>query len=245
GALKIDGSVRSGPGTLTITGQAGVPSPETPIRLAVKGRRFLASDTEEIRAFVSPDLTFTAEGQKAELAGEITIPEAKIEIEKRGEKGPVKASNDVVIVRAGQEVAPEKGGFDLTARVRFVLGKDVDVAVMGLEAEPTGSVLVIQQPGGATRATGEVEVSGGTFKAYGQDLTIERGRLIFAGPVSNPAVDLRAYRKADDGTVAGIEARGTLQKPEVTLWSNPTMTQSEQLSYLLLGRPLNRAEPQE
>jgi translocation and assembly module TamB len=246
GALTIDGSVRSGKGNLTITGQAGVPSPETPVRLAVKGNHFLASNTEEIHALVSPDLTFTAEGQKAELTGEIGIPEAKVEIEKRGEKGPIKASDDVVFVKAGQEVAPEeKGGLDLTSRVRFVLGKDVDVAVMGLKAEPTGSVLVIQRPGGVTRATGELEVSDGTFKAYGQDLTIERGRLVFAGPVNNPAVDLRAYRKADDGTVAGIEARGTLQKPEVTLWSNPTMTQSEQLSYLLLGRPLNRVEPQE
>jgi len=245
GALTIDGSVRSGKGTLTITGQAGVPSPETPVRLAVKGNRFLASDTEEIHALVSPDLTFTAEGQKAELTGEIVIPEAKVEIEKRGEKGPVKASDDVVFVKAGQEVAPEKGGMDLTARVRFVLGKDVDIAVMGLKAEPTGSVLVIQRPGAVTRATGELKVSDGTFKAYGQDLTIERGRLVFSGPVNNPGVDLRAFRKADDGTVAGIEARGTLQKPEVTLWSNPTMAQTEQLSYLLLGRPLNRAQPQE
>jgi translocation and assembly module TamB len=245
GALTIDGSVRSGPGTLKITGQAGVPSPETPIRLAVKGSRFLASDTEEIHALVSPDLTFNAQGQKAELTGEIVIPEAKIDIEKRGEKGPVKASNDVVFVRGGQPVTEEKSSLDLTARVRFVLGKDVDVAVLGLEAEPTGSVLVIQRPNQVTRATGEVEVSGGTFKAYGQDLTIERGRLVFAGPVSNPGVDLRAYRKADDGTVAGIEARGSLQKPEVTLWSKPTMTQTEQLSYLLLGRPLNQAQPQE
>jgi translocation and assembly module TamB len=246
GALTIDGSVRSGPGTLKISGQAGVPSPETPIRLAVQGRRFLASDTDEIHALVSPDLTFIAEGQKAELTGEIVIPEAKVEIEKRGEKGPVKASDDVVFVNAtGQEAAPEKGGMDLTARVRFVLGKDIDVAAFGLKAEPTGSVLVIQRPGQVTRATGEVEVSDGTFKAYGQDLTIERGRLIFAGPVNNPAVDLRAFRKADDGTVAGIEARGTLQKPEVTLWSNPTMTQTEQLSYLLMGRPLNRVDPQE
>lgn len=245
GALTIDGSVRSGPGTLRIAGQAGVPSPATPVRLTVKGERFQASDTEEINALVSPDLTFTAEGQQAELTGEIVIPQAKVEIEERGEKGPVKSSRDVVFVNAGEEVVAEKEGMALTARVRFVLGRDVDVAVMGLKAEPRGSVLVIQRPGGVTRATGQVEVSGGTFKAYGQDLTIERGRLVFAGPVNNPGVNLRAYRKADDGTVAGIEARGSLQKPEVTLWSNPTMTQTEQLSYLLMGRPLNRVEPQE
>ena len=96
----------------------------------------------------------------------------------------------------------------------------------------------IEEPGKVTRGTGELELKDGTFKAYGQDLTIERGRLIFAGgPLSNPGVDLRAFRKADDGTVAGIDARGTLAKPEVTLWSEPPMAQSEQLSYLLLGRP--------
>lgn len=245
GALTIDGSVKSGPGTLTISGQAGVPSPETPVRLAIKGTRFQASNSEEIRALVSPDLKFTAEGQRAELTGDIVIPEADIEIEERGEKGPIKTSDDVVFVNAGQQAVPEKEGMALTARVRFVLGRDVKVAVMGLKAEPTGSVLVVQRPGAVTRATGQVEISGGTFKAYGQDLTIERGRLVFAGPVSNPGVDLRAFRKADDGTVAGIEARGSLQKPEVTLWSNPTMTQTEQLSYLLMGRPLNRVEPQE
>ncbi|HYU34654.1 MAG TPA: translocation/assembly module TamB domain-containing protein, partial [Thermoanaerobaculia bacterium] len=245
GALTIDGSVRSGKGTLSISGQAGVPSPETPVRLAVKGSRFVASDTEEIHALVSPDLTFTAQGQKAELTGEIVIPEAKINIEKRGEKGPVKASKDVVFVNDGQEAVAEQKGMDLTARVRFVLGKDIDVAVMGLKAEPTGSVLVIQRPGAVTRATGELAVSSGTFKAYGQDLTIERGRLYFAGPVNNPGVDLRASRKADDGTVAGIEAKGSLEKPEVTLWSDPTMTQSEQLAYLLLGHPLEQAQPQE
>jgi translocation and assembly module TamB len=245
GALTIDGSVQSGPGTLTITGQAGVPSPETPVRLAVKGNRFLASDTEEIRAFVSPDLTFVSQGDRAELTGDIVIPEAKVEIAKKGESGPVAASDDVVFVNQEGDAQPVDESLALTARVRFVLGRDVEVAVMGLNAEPTGSVLVVQRPGQVTRATGEVEIDDGTFKAYGQDLTIERGRLIFAGPVSNPAVDLRAFRKADDGTIAGIEARGTLEKPEVTLWSNPTMTQSEQLSYLLLGRPLNRVEPQE
>ncbi|HJX27172.1 MAG TPA: translocation/assembly module TamB domain-containing protein, partial [Thermoanaerobaculia bacterium] len=245
GALTIDGSVQSGPGTLTISGQAGVPSPETPVRLAVKGNRFLASDTEEIRAFVSPDLTFVSRGDRAELTGDIVIPEAKVEIAKKGEEGPVAASDDVVFVNQEGDAQPVDESLALTARVRFVLGRDVEVAVMGLNAEPTGSVLVVQRPGQVTRATGEVEIDDGTFKAYGQDLTIERGRLIFAGPVSNPAVDLRAFRKADDGTVAGIEARGTLEKPEVTLWSEPTMTQSEQLSYLLLGRPLNRVEPQE
>jgi translocation and assembly module TamB len=69
--------------------------------------------------------------------------------------------------------------------------------------------------------------------------------LIFNGPISNPGLDIRASRKADDGTTAGIEAKGTAQAPQVTLWSNPPMTQSEALAYLLLGHPLDQSQPEE
>jgi translocation and assembly module TamB len=244
GALAIDGSVRSGKGTLRIQGRAGVPGPETPIRLAVTGQRFQAMDTEEISLLVSPDLDVTYEDNLFKVAGDVVVPTAKIEIEKR-EKGPVGASEDVVFVNAAEDAAPRQTRA-VAARVRIVLGKDVSMNVLGLKAKPSGSVLAIEEPGRVTRGVGELEVKEGTFKAYGQDLTIERGRVIFAGgPINNPGLDVRASRKANDGTVAGINAKGTLASPEVTLWSEPAMGQSEQLAYLLLGRPLNQVSPQE
>jgi translocation and assembly module TamB len=244
GALAIDGSLRSGPGTLTIKGQAGVPGPETPIRLAIQGKRFQISNTDEIRALVSPDLTFVSKDNRMDLTGDVTVLDSKVNIEKKPPKGPVKASQDVVFVNASAAASPEKK-MALFARVRLILGQNVEVAALGLKAKPTGSLLVIDEPRGVTRGVGEIEMSEGTFKAYGQDLTIERGRLIFNGPIDNPSLDVRAYRKADDGTTAGIEAKGTAQKPQVTLWSDPPMTQSEALAYLLLGHPLNQAQPQE
>lgn len=246
GSLDLRASARSGEGTVSVTGRAGVlPGPNSPIRLALQGRRFQAMDTEEFDIQVSPDLRLTYTGQTVEVSGEVVVPHADIVMEKRGEKGPVSASEDVVFVNAANQPDPNKG-LALTARVRVVLGQDVEVALFGLKAKPTGSVLAIEEPGKVTRGTGELEIKDGTFKAYGQDLTIERGRLIFAGgPIDNPGVDLRAFRKADDGTVAGINAKGTVEKPEVTLWSDPPMTQSEQLAYLLMGRPLNRVQPQE
>jgi translocation and assembly module TamB len=125
--------------------------------------------------------------------------------------------------------------------MRVILGDDVDIDVLGLQAKPTGSLLLIEEPGRPTYGTGEIEVSGGTFKAYGQDLQIERGRLLFSGPIDAPRIDIRAYRQARDGTIAGLEARGTLDAPEITLWSDPPMAQADQLSYLLLGRPVDGA----
>ena len=128
---------------------------------------------------------------------------------------------------------------EVRARVRVILGDEVEVKASGFSGEVTGSLLVIEQPGKATTGVGELLVSNGVYKAYGQDLTLERGRLVFAGgPVGNPGLDLRAFRRADDGTIAGIMVRGTLEAPQTTLYSDPPMGQSEALAYLLLGHPL-------
>jgi translocation and assembly module TamB len=239
GPLRIEGAVRSGEGTLTLNGVAPpIPGPEHPIRLEVAGRRFLAMNTPEIRMLADPDLEVTFDGARLAVTGEVAVPEAEVEIG-RPPRAAAVPSADVVYV--GEEPQDEAAGLPIAMRVRVVLGKDVEIDVMGLAAEPEGSLLLVEEPGRATRATGEIDLAGGTYRAYGQDLTIERGRLIFAGPVDNPRIDLRAYREARDGVVAGLEAAGTLERPEITLWSEPPMDQSNQLSYLLLGRPIGQA----
>ena len=245
GALAIDASLQSGPGSLTLRGRAGVPSPATPVKLVIQGKRFQVSKTDEISALVSPDLTFTSQGNRVDVTGDVTVAQAKVDIEKQPAKGPVQASQDVVFVNAGAAAPVQNPKMALYARVRVILSQNVRVVALGLDAKPTGSILVIEEPGSVTRGVGELELNEGTFKAYGQDLTIERGRLIFNGPISNPGLDIRAYRKADDGTQAGIEAKGTAQAPQVTLWSDPPMTQSEALAYLILGHPLNQTQPEE
>lgn len=245
--VRLTGSARSGPGRVSLEGQASLaPSVETPVRLAIDGQRFQVLGTREARVLVSPDVDLVYGGERIEVAGEVVVPEAKIEVRERRERAAVPRSADVVIV--GGEAGTPEGRRDLPvhARLRVVLGEDIEVRAFGLIAEPSGSLLVIDEPNRPTTAIGEIEIERGFYKAYGQDLTIESGRLVFAGgPLANPAIALRAYRRADDGVVAGLNARGRLQKPEVTLWSEPPMGETEQLSYLLLGRPLERATPAE
>ncbi|MEJ2240004.1 MAG: translocation/assembly module TamB domain-containing protein, partial [Gemmatimonadales bacterium] len=95
-------------------------------------------------------------------------------------------------------------------------------------------------------ATGQLSIQQGRYTAYGQDLTIETGRVIYAaGPIDNPGLDIRAVRQARDGVVAGLNVAGTLKEPEVTVFSEPPMMQSEALAYLLLGRPLSELSTSE
>jgi translocation and assembly module TamB len=79
----------------------------------------------------------------------------------------------------------------------------------------------------------------GTFGAFGQRLEIETGRLIYTGgPLENPGLEIRAVRRVDQVT-AGALVRGTLQQPEISVYSDPPMPRAEALSYLTLGRSLS------
>src|SRR5690606_36066607 len=48
-------------------------------------------------------------------------------------------------------------------------------------------------------------------------------------------------RRPQPGILVGAHVVGTLEEPQFTLFSEPAMTQQEQLSYLVLGRSLQEA----
>lgn len=90
-------------------------------------------------------------------------------------------------------------------------------------------------------ANGTIQTVDGTYRAYGQDLTIDRGVVNFQGPLDNPGVNVRAVRKGV-AVEAGVEVTGTAQKPKVTLVSEPAVPDSEKLSWMIIGRGSNSAD---
>ena len=102
-------------------------------------------------------------------------------------------------------------------------------------------LLIEEEPGQVTRGTGEINILKGRYRAYGQFLDIENGRLLFTGvPLTNPGLDIPAIRKSN-GITTGIKVGGRLQQPQLELFSIPAMGQTDTLSYLLLGRPMENA----
>jgi translocation and assembly module TamB len=164
------------------------------------------------------------------------VPSANLNLERL--QGATVPSSDTVIVDAA---AAETGGqLPLDSDVELVLGDKVRLRGFGLKGRLEGRLGVRERPGRATVARGALSVSG-EYKAYGQDLEITRGRLSYAStPLDDPALDIRAEREIDEVTV-GVQVRGTARAPELTLWSNPALDQAEQLSYLVLGRPMRAA----
>jgi len=238
GRLALTGSVRSGTGTLHFDGTAALVEGARPeARLNIKGDRIQAMNTRDMKFVASPDLHVVMNDRVLDVTGEVQIPEGTITAGRQDDRRLVKPSPDVVY--SGTDTL--SGGPEIHSRVRLVLGENVVIKGYGLQVRPTGSVFAIEQPGLPMLGRGELDIQDGTYIIYGQELQVESGRLVFAGgPITNPAVHARASRKAADGVTAGFDVSGTVMKPNVQVFSDPAMGQSEALSYVLFGKPIEK-----
>ena len=241
GSARIDGSVRSGDGTLRVDGTLGWQSADTPLRLNVRGENVLVSDTRELHAVVDPDVVVGyVAGQPISVAGSVKIRSARLDLE-RLDAG-VSASSDVVVLDPAN---PERNGStprDLD--LAMTMGDDVRLHGFGLDGTLAGSVRMRARPGRETVASGALDVDG-RYTAYGQKLDITRGKLVWSNSAfADPVLDIRAEREVGSVT-AGIDVRGRASAPEAHVWSDPATSESEALAYLALGRPLASANPDE
>jgi translocation and assembly module TamB len=241
-ALDVEGSAQAG-GTLGWKARLRRGADGWSADGTLKGERFRALNTPEARIVASPDLTLAYAADRLTVNGSVTVPWARIA--PRSIATAVQASSDEVLI-GGESDRASEGGFALDARVHIALGDDVDFEGFGLKASIEGGLTLIEKPGSLTLASGELALVDGKYEAYGQLLEIERGKLLFTGgPVADPGLDVRAQRVIErddeDDITVGIDARGTLRRPEILLYSDPAMSSSEQLSYLVLGRSLNES----
>ena len=115
GPIQLQGSAHSGTGTVTIGG--GVALDGSPSKVTIEGRNFLASNTKEIKALVSPSLQVALNGPRIDVTGDITIPELTVNQEKR-RRGTVQVSKDVIILPPSAEAARRRPAAASTAALR-------------------------------------------------------------------------------------------------------------------------------
>ena len=237
GSARITASVKTGgAGALSVDGGLSLFGQEQPLRLKISGDQVLVANIPEIRAVANPDLEFTLDAESMALTGSVHIPEADLDLE-RLERGTSTSDDVVVLDPVDPEVAPSS---PLAMDLAISLGDKVKMKGFGLQGTLAGRMQVVSRPGREMTANGELEV-GGRYKAYGQDLTITRGQLLWNhGVVSDPRISIRARREIGAVT-AGIEVSGRAMQPRVEVWSEPSMSQSEALAYLVLGRSLSMA----
>ena len=203
--------------------------------LHIRGQNLLVADLPEYRVVASPDLRFQVDGKRMDVAGDVKIPSARMQPAQL--TGAVKASDDARYV--GEHPAERAGRFVVHSEVRIDMGDDVRVDAFGLQGRIVGGVGTTVHTGETPIGRGELSVDEGRYEAYGQKLEINRGRLLFdASPLDDPGLDIEARRRIET-TEVGLNVRGTLQEPRLTFFSDPSMTQSQIMSYLLTGKSVD------
>jgi translocation and assembly module TamB len=211
-----------------------------PTRLTLRGDEVPAVRLPEVQIFVSPDLTATVQLPQIRVDGTVDVPRARITIQEVPAQAVAPSADTIV---HGVEQPEAARPLDMRSDLRLTLGEDVRYMGMNLDTRISGELRLNYQSGRPANASGVVTMDG-TYNAYGQLLDLDRGELIFSGPIDNPSLDVRAVREIGETTV-GVQLIGPLQSPETRIFSSPTMSEGDALAYLLFGRPLTGSRGEE
>jgi len=183
---------------------------------------------------VSGDAGITLTPDRADLYAKLAVDGAYINFNTL--RGGRALPSDVVVRRPGEQAkTSERAPVDVTLDVQGDLGPRFYIEGAGLEARLAGAINVSGRPS-QLRGEGSVRAVDGVYAGYGQRLQIQRGIVTFQGPVDNPALNVLAVR-AGLPVEVGVALSGTAQRPIVRLYSDPSMSDTEKLNWLVLGRP--------
>lgn len=230
-ALRVDSlSMRGGEGTFKARGNLVFKEGEH-ASIDWQADRLLLLGRPDRRLIVSGKGRAGLADKKLSLSGGLRAVEGHFEIAADDLPAP---GSDVVV--AGRK-PPAKEDSRLSRTVlELVLdfGSNLRIRGRGLDTRLAGDITVGTGGNGNLRAKGTVRTVRGTYTAFGQRLEIERGELLFSGPVDNPGLDIRAMRKRQ-AVEAGVAVTGTLRSPLARIVSEPPVPESEAISWLVLG----------
>ncbi len=246
--LTFEGRATTPKGPVSLSGRFTWPDGVMTGSMRLTGQNLLVADTPEYRVQASPDLTIRAGRDGFDVTGQIVIPWARISPKDLSTSVATSPDERIVGARAAEAQGPEPSTpRRVHASVKVTLGDDVRVETYGLKAHLGGEVLVTSVPGEEPRGEGAIRVLEGEYKAFGVYVKITKGVLSYHdAPLALPTLDLVAEReiKDEDVTVA-VNVRGRIDKPFITVSSQPAMPSNEALSYLLTGRSINTLQSNE
>ena len=229
---QLSGEWRSGEtGRGALTGQLNWAS-GLALNMQLNGTQLPLAIEPYAALIVEPDVRVQLRDEQLSVAGKVRIPSGQIEVRELPPSTVQLSSDAQVLGAADAPAAPSAIAMDIDVEVGQ---QRLSFSGFGLSAELAGRVHI----GNDLDTRGELSLNKGRFRAYGQRLNVRRARLLFAGPIDQPFLDIEAVRQVNDVT-AGLRLSGNAAQPTSTVFSEPTMSQEQALSYLVMGRPLGQ-----
>ncbi len=209
--------------------------------ITAKGDRIRISMPPTVMLDVSPDIVFEATPQLLTLNGSVGVPWARITVEEIPESATGISSDEVMLDNQLKPIETKTASIPINSNLVIHIGNNVAINAFGLKARLQGDLKVAQDKKGLG-LNGQVNIPSGSFRAYGQDLVIRKGQILFAGAADQPMLNLEAIRNPDateNDVTAGVRVTGLASEPKVEIFSDPAMSQEQALSYLLRGQGLD------
>ena len=230
--LMLDAfDIRAGQGRITASGNADLDGGLQRLELEARAESAQILLAPQWNATVSGSGKLGLRDRRIAIDGRFVLDEGRYDL---GSQTRPALGDDVIVRSTAGKSAERAPALPAQLDVSIDLNNRLALRGNGLDALLGGTVRVRSQATGLA-ATGSVRAVRGTYRIFNQTLDIERGTVSFGGPLTNPALDLRAMRKFATAEV-GVEVGGSLQRPQVRLVSTPDMPDSDRLAWLALGR---------
>ena len=231
----IVGELHSGEGKINIEAITGLSDSVKPVfTIHINGNSFEAINLPEVQARIDPALTLYYSSDARSIEGELAILSAIVNLDELAI--PSGLSEDEVVDGIEKERQSKKTITDVKVKIR--LGEKIKLTGKGISGYLEGELDVFNNEDGIVLGNGEISIVDGEFSAYGQSLTIQEGRLLYANStLDNPVLSIVAVREIGDLSV-GLRVSGFVTSPDISLFSNSNLPQEQILSYIVFGRSI-------
>lgn len=238
----LEGKLQTAHGDLLLNGQADWQQLDAwRANIHVQGEKVRVSFPPMVRLAISPQISLNATPNLLTIDGKVDIPWARITVHQLPDSVVNVSADEVMLDNKLQPVSSVKSAMMIQSNLLVHIGDNVKIDAFGLKAKLEGDLKVAQDHQ-ALGLHGQVNIPTGRFHAYGQDLLIRRGQLLFSGSPEQPLLNIETIRNPDltaDGVIAGVRVTGVADEPQLEVFSEPTKSQQEALSYLLRGQGLD------
>jgi translocation and assembly module TamB len=238
-SAEIQGSGLLGGGELVLSGELKT-RPRLSMALSVDGHKNTILYPPSAKLQVSESLQLRLGRDLLAIRGDVIVHKGSVQLEELPQDSVSISASAVEVDYAGN-VLQEKLPFKTRMNLKIAIKDKLKVASSVFQTTLGGDLNAQQRPGHPLELFGNLRTIGGEVYAYQSHLKIKRGTLSFSGPPGNPTLDLRAERDITAGNIkVGVQVQGPLGEDlELDIYSDPAMSQSNAMSYLLRGRAMD------
>ncbi|WP_308498872.1 translocation/assembly module TamB domain-containing protein [uncultured Anaerobiospirillum sp.] len=187
-------------------------------------------------------------GEVLDISGDVEINTARITVHDVAASGKSVSSDEILVPDDGSLSLMQKARepqFKSTIDLGVKFGDDVRFAAMGMvKGNLAGGIDIYKKlEHKDIRSAGEIRVVDGTADVYGRKFNFATARVIFNGEIANPTLNVEVVadpESIEGDVVVGARVTGTAQAPDIKLFSKPSMSENEVLSYILYGHGLDK-----